>query len=345
MAIITSALFKQLPEDDKQNAFESLLDAYDKLKVDKERFENVILSHFESIKPTTSLPTNQTKPPVNTTSFVREPRNFEPKKMEDTTTNLIIGSSIIKRIYLNDMPQDIHIHSYPGSTTEEKRLLINKYDDTTLKTLTIQDGTNTILRNMSAPIEDLFEQYKLLVNEAHDKFKPEHLYLLEVIPTNYKSGNENYLTKIMEFNTMLHNWLPTLKEYITESSSATVITTYKEILDAKLVQPNYYHDDLHLSSNVGCIHLKHIILRHIIPHSTGLPRIINQQRTYNQQRPYHQNPRHAGIFNTPYRQAPNNMNNGYQQTNYRQAPNYRQTNFGHQQRFPAYNHNHNPESR
>ena len=72
-------------------------------------------------------------------------RSFQTRRIANTTTNLILGSSIIARVNQNELPLDVEIIPYSGSTTDEKMTILQKTNFAQLKTIIIQDGTNSIL--------------------------------------------------------------------------------------------------------------------------------------------------------------------------------------------------------
>ena len=78
--------------------------------------------------------------------------DFQPIFLKPEVWNLVIGSSLLLRIVDdNSVPTDIAIHAYPGSTTDKKRSVLTKYPGKQLKTVAIQDGTNSILKMKRTP--------------------------------------------------------------------------------------------------------------------------------------------------------------------------------------------------
>ena len=85
----------------------------------------------------------------NTSSYTKRPQKvFEAKTIPEKATNLIIGSSILADIEHTEMPGDVCIHSYNGSRVSEKYETLQKYDTRELKSVTIQDGTNSLTREL-----------------------------------------------------------------------------------------------------------------------------------------------------------------------------------------------------
>ena len=58
----------------------------------------------------------------------------------DTFKNLILAFSITARVRTETVPNDTRIHSYWGSSTEEKLKLLTKYPNSALKCVIKQDG-------------------------------------------------------------------------------------------------------------------------------------------------------------------------------------------------------------
>lgn len=73
--------------------------------------------------------TQQQQPSKNPTVTVsnlgtaRKVRSFQLLPQHDHVKNLILGSSIVARIPKNDLPYDTDIQAYPGSSTDEKKIL------------------------------------------------------------------------------------------------------------------------------------------------------------------------------------------------------------------------------
>ena len=117
-------------------------------------------------------PNNVTEIKDNQTQLIQI-RSFQPHLLNPETGNLIIGSSIISRINQNDLPRDVAIHAYPGSTTDEKAGKLDSYESKQLRTITLQDGTNSLLKQRSINVKNHFEKQKLLVEKLSSKFGPQ----------------------------------------------------------------------------------------------------------------------------------------------------------------------------
>ena len=129
----------------------------------------------------------------------QRPMRFLPK----TTRHLIIGDSMIKGICMLDMPVDIILNAYPGSTSVTKMDLIEDYNDIQLESVTIQDGINMILPKPEKEISEIFEYSKKLVEAIKRKFKPTKIFYCQVMPVNYSKENTEKNGRVKEFNDLL----------------------------------------------------------------------------------------------------------------------------------------------
>ena len=131
-------------------------------------------------------------------------REFQNYVLKEKQTNLVIGSSIVSNLWKDrTIPDDIAIHGYRGSGTEEKIKVIEKYDDKKMNTVIIQDGTNSILKKQQIDVPQLFESYKSLVQPVFDNFHPDHLVLCEVPLVNKSERNKVKNRRIMEYNDLI----------------------------------------------------------------------------------------------------------------------------------------------
>ena len=82
-------------------------------------------------------------------------RSFQTRQIANTTTNLILGSSIVARVNQNELPLDVEIIPYSGSTTDEKMTILQKTNFAQLNIIIIQDGTNSIFKETTNPPKKL----------------------------------------------------------------------------------------------------------------------------------------------------------------------------------------------
>ena len=88
----------------------------------------------------------------------------------------------------NTIPTYITVHAYRSPTTIEKLELLNKYPETKLEAVILQDGTNRFLKFERKP-RDVIEQYKQRVELCREKFNADIFYLITVIPMKNTSAN------------------------------------------------------------------------------------------------------------------------------------------------------------
>ena len=77
---------------------------------------------------------------------------------------------------------NISIHSYPGSTTEEKITIVDNYAERKLKTIIVQDGTNSLLKSRNACVDDLMQDWLDLIKTDDEKFNPNKIVLMTIPP-------------------------------------------------------------------------------------------------------------------------------------------------------------------
>ena len=97
--------------------------------------------------------------------------------------NFLLGGGLIKNLVNdNSIPQDIWIHAYRVSTTKEKIAVLEKYPERELKTVVLQDRTNSILKRKYRDVRDLFNEWIELVEVGSNKFKLRSLVLRDIPP-------------------------------------------------------------------------------------------------------------------------------------------------------------------
>ena len=83
-------------------------------------------------------------------------RTFPTFNTPENAENLLLGSSLVKNLVNdNSIPQDICIHAYRGSTTKKIDVL-KKYPEKDFKTVVLQDGTNSNLKQKHLDVNDFF---------------------------------------------------------------------------------------------------------------------------------------------------------------------------------------------
>ena len=86
-----------------------------------------------------------------------------------------------------------------GSTTKEKINVLQSYQRSKMKTVVVQDCTNSLLKSNQSP-EEFFEDYKKLVSTINDILRPDHLVLVEVQPLKQNVPNTANNERINNFN-------------------------------------------------------------------------------------------------------------------------------------------------
>ena len=204
-------------------------------------------------------------------------RSFRPHLLNPETENLIIGSSIISRIDQNDLPRDVAIHAYPGSTTEEKAEILDSYENKQLRTITLQDGTNSLLKQRSINVKNHFEKQKLLVEKLSSKFKPQKIFICEIPPVkNDDTVNE----QIRNFNNLLNNE--------DHDNPAFEIINLHERICAVNNSNNPFFDNIHFNYKYGLPLIKFSLLSHILKYSNNVPReqLVQKRNYWNYPRSY-----------------------------------------------------------
>ena len=99
---------------------------------------------------------------------------------------------------MNDrsIPEDVSVHAYKGSTTQEKLALMEQYPDLKMKTVLLQDGTNSILRNKNKDISELADDTCVLIQAIKENFSPDVLVFMEVPPIKKSTNNDSTNEKI-----------------------------------------------------------------------------------------------------------------------------------------------------
>ena len=99
------------------------------------------------------------------------------------------------------LPGDVQVDAYSASTSSQKLEFQRDYVvERHFQPLTIQDGTNTILKNREKNISELFENFQPLVTEAIQKFEPKNVFLCETPPLQFYERSKITKIRIEESN-------------------------------------------------------------------------------------------------------------------------------------------------
>ena len=162
--------FKKLNTEEKLNLFEKVYQQNVKLNKLLEYITMRLDTHEKKLNDLLrNQETNQVNKPNNVNESKdnqtqsKQIRSCRPHLLNPETEIFIIGSSIISQINQNDLPRDVAIHAYPGSTTDEKAGILESYKNKQLRTITLQDGIKSLLKQRSINVKNHFEKQKLLV--------------------------------------------------------------------------------------------------------------------------------------------------------------------------------------
>ena len=158
-----------------------------------------------------------------------------------STKNLVFRRSINARQENGcNFPNNSAIHTYRGCSTKEKNNVLSKYDERNLKTLILQDGTNSVLKSDETS-DEMFADYVELFAISVDGFsnENENVVLCGTIPLKDLSQNKDK-------NVIIDNFINLLHDYIADKP------IYKVLVLNRMVKqiPQYnsiYYDNVHLN--------------------------------------------------------------------------------------------------
>ena len=247
----------------------------------RELVDQVIGLLKENIKSMKGLNDAKDSAGVNSPTFVKTVASSLPapvkqpkyyvKKIPHAVTNLILGSSIVATINLDDLPGDIMVHTYKGSSTNDKMEVIDLYPSKKLTSFTIQDGTVSLHQNPETDVSELFEDYKKLIQQIVQKFTPAKLFLCHVPPVN---DGEDVLTsvkniRIKEFNDLMQNLSESTENF-------DVIPLFAELTGFGDIK-KLYRDELHPNNNMGMQIIKNCLSSKILKCSSGVTRVYSNR--------------------------------------------------------------------
>ena len=155
---------------------------------------------------------------------------------------------------------DISIHSYPGSTTKEKISIVDNYSERKLKTIIVQDGTNSLLKSRNASVDDLMQDYLDMIKKVDEKFNPNKIVLIIVPPLRNNPGNKYHNSRIIESNTKIREHLETKYQIINIHEIMESMKDYNVLL----------HDERHFNYRNGILFLRNQVLLHCLGSSNGI---------------------------------------------------------------------------
>ena len=142
-----------------------------------------------------------------------------------------------------------------------------------IKTVLIQDGTNSILKEKQKNIDELFEKYTDLVDLTRNTLSPENIVLMQVPPIGNLPKNEHINEGIKLFNDKT-NALAGDENY--------KVANVNNLMKAMPSCGSLYYDDSHFHYKQGVPFLKKCVLSQLLPTSNNLIALNNNQRNPNQ---------------------------------------------------------------
>lgn len=201
-------------------------------------------------------------------------RPFPTLAIDDSTENLVLGSSIFARVNTDGffIPKDVEFHAYSGSTTLEKIEILKSVKSKKLRTVVIQDGTNALSKNPSLSAQKQLHDFCKLFDSVMDKFQPEKIFVCEVPPFRDIERNSAINKRIVEYNAELNT-------YCTEKG-IHIIKLYDSVMKVKNNKDMFF-GNVHFSDNIGLPFLVNCVLTPLIhsAYSDGLPRIAKEPAT------------------------------------------------------------------
>ena len=82
----------------------------------------------------------------------------------------------------------------------KKNEVVKQLPKTVIKTVLIQDGTNSILKEKQKNIDELFEKYTDLVDLTRNTLCPENMVPMQVLPIRNLPKNEHINERIKLFD-------------------------------------------------------------------------------------------------------------------------------------------------
>ena len=272
MSILPFETFKKFTKEESYRLYEEY---YNKSQQDA-LMKDLLLELLSSIKDTTKLlverfpffdkaEPKQNKIDNTNEQRMRYPNVREPYVLSSVTKNLVLGSSIVKRISTNSFPEDVSIHSYPGSKTEDKIEIVKKYKiSTPLASLVLQDGTNTILKEKEKSVDEIIEGQRKLITLSQQIFRPEKIFMCEIPPLKSSIENSVVNKKVDEVNLLL-------QDLCHEFPNVELVPLCREIKNCPRMNDLYF-DNIHFNYQIGLPFICNIMKRCVLPHSSNIPR-------------------------------------------------------------------------
>ena len=146
--------------------------------------------------------------------------------------------------------------------------ILQKTNIAQLKTIIIQDGTKSILKETKKSPEEIANNSKALISQIYEKFQPQKIFICEVSPVVENLDDENPLhgvnDKIDQTNVLLNDML-------------TFSDVYSHIPLNQKVKSNgkwskLYHNAVHFNDETGTPYLKSLLFSYVAPFTNHIPR-------------------------------------------------------------------------
>ena len=256
----------------KETSYKLYLDLHQRLQKKEKYIENVLVTYQrqlqdKSLEQSTTEGEGTTNPESKSRKnqvFSEKVRDFDSIPLKQEQSNLVLGSSIIGKLESDaTIPLDTAIHAYRGSTTKEKIKFLEKYECKKLKTLILQDGTNTVSKFHKSCDEILDDMFSL-IEACKNEFQPDVFVVMEVIPFKETDYNRSKNKLIDEVNAALKERLASLGENFVLLKMNYLIRSIPSF-NPKINHYNFlYHDNVHLNYNHGIPFLKNHLLMFLL---------------------------------------------------------------------------------
>ena len=160
------------------------------------------------------------------------------------------------------MPGDFEIQAYSGSTSEEKLAITSQWEKKKLKTVTIQNGTNNVLKHKNQTVEKMFQHHQDLIKQIQANHELQKVLLCEIPPIFNSENLSGWNEKIDAFNHML------TQRY--EHNECYQIIPLNALLASKKNMTANYHKSSHLNNAWGTLFLQNLFLFFLLTHSENI---------------------------------------------------------------------------
>ena len=194
---------------------------------------------------------------------------FRTFPIHEKSKKLKLGSNIIARINPLEVPGDFEVQAYSGSTSEEKLAITSQWEKKKLKTVTIQNGANNVLKHYNQAVEKVFQHHQDLIKQMQANHELQKVLLCEIPPKTDSEDLSVWNEKIDALNHML------TQRY--EHNECYQIITLNALLASKKNMTANYHKSIHLNNAMGTLFLQNLFLSFLLTHSENILGVRNVQ--------------------------------------------------------------------